>query len=52
MRGRGMKRCLDEGAARFEVFVGAAVLANNLLRMARLLSKTKRPRQRRAIPTR
>ena len=29
-RGRGMKRCLAEGRERFELFVGAAVLANNL----------------------
>ena len=28
----GMRRCRLEGRARFEVFVGAAVLANNLLR--------------------
>ena len=38
-RGRGMKRCLAEGPERFEVLVGAAVLANNLMRMADLLSK-------------
>jgi transposase, IS5 family len=42
LRGRGMRRCLLEGRDRFEVFVGAAVLANNLLRIADLL------RQRRA----
>jgi hypothetical protein len=30
MRGRGMKRCRSEGAERFALFVGAAVLANNL----------------------
>jgi IS5 family transposase len=29
-RGRGMKRALVEGPAHFELFVGAAVLANNL----------------------
>ena len=29
-RGRGMKRCLAEGRDRFELWVGAAVLANNL----------------------
>jgi IS5 family transposase len=34
LRGRGMRRCPLEGRARFEVFVGAAVLANNLLRIA------------------
>jgi IS5 family transposase len=36
-RGRGMKRCLCQGLQRFEVFVGAAVLANNLLALAALL---------------
>jgi transposase, IS5 family len=36
-RGRGMKRCRAKGRQRFEVFVGAAVLANNLLRIAALL---------------
>lgn len=35
-RGRGMKRCRLEGRDRFEVFVGLAVLANNLLRIAEL----------------
>ena len=33
-RGRGMKRCLAEGRDRFELWVGAAVLANNLMRIA------------------
>lgn len=33
-RGRGMKRCRARGRERFEVLVGAAVLANNLLRIA------------------
>ncbi len=42
LRGRGMRRCLLQGRERFEVFVGAAVLANNLLRIADLM------RQRRA----
>lgn len=36
-RGRGMKRCLAQGSQRFELFVGAAVLANNLMRLAALL---------------
>ena len=36
-RGRGMKRCRAKGRERFEVLVGAAVLANNLLRIADLL---------------
>jgi IS5 family transposase len=38
-RGRGMKRCLVEGRERFELWVGAAVLANNLMRIAALLAK-------------
>ena len=45
LRGRGMRRCSLEGRERFEVFVGAAVLANNLLRIADLLSR--RPARRR-----
>jgi transposase, IS5 family len=40
-RGRGMKRCRAKGRARFEVLVGAAVLANNLLRIAALLGDGK-----------
>jgi transposase, IS5 family len=40
-RGRGMKRCLAKGRQRFEILVGAAVLANNLLRIADLLEKRK-----------
>src|SRR6202030_496815 len=39
MRGRGMKRCRAEGAERFAVFVGAAVLANNLMIVAALLTR-------------
>jgi len=39
MRGRGMKRCRAEGLERFALFVGAAVLANNLMILARLLTK-------------
>ena len=38
-RGRGMKRCLAEGNERFELLVGAAVLANNLMTIASLLAK-------------
>ena len=44
-RGRGMKRCLDEGRKRFELWVGAAVLANNLMRIAALLMKRSRKRR-------
>jgi IS5 family transposase len=36
-RGRGMKRCLAEGRERFELWVGAAVFANNLMIIASLL---------------
>ena len=42
-RGRGMKRCLAEGRQRFELFVGAAVLANNLLRIAALSRAKRKP---------
>ncbi len=35
-RGRGMKRCRATGRPRFELLVGAAVLANNLMRIAAL----------------
>jgi IS5 family transposase len=45
-RGRGMKRCLAEGIERFELWVAAAVLANNLMVIAALL--TKRSRRRKA----
>ena len=38
-RGRGMKRCLATGIERFELLVGAAVLANNLMQIAALLTK-------------
>jgi IS5 family transposase len=37
-RGRGMKRCLAEGRDRFELWVAAAVLANNLMKIAALLA--------------
>jgi IS5 family transposase len=37
-RGRGMKRCLAEGRERFELWVAAAVLANNLMKIADLLT--------------
>jgi transposase, IS5 family len=47
-RGRGMKRCLLHGRERFEIFVGAAVLANNLLVIAELLARRAAPRRRRA----
>lgn len=47
-RGRGMKRCLAKGRERFELLVGAAVLANNLMAIARLLMETQKRRHRRA----
>jgi IS5 family transposase len=46
-RGRGMKRSLAKGSKRFELLVGAAVLANNLMNIATLLTK-QAPRRRRA----
>lgn len=44
-RGRGMKRCLPHGLERFDVFVGVAVLANNLLVLAALLEKKQTKRR-------
>jgi IS5 family transposase len=46
-RGRGMKRCRAKGRERFEMLVGAAVLANNLMRIAQLIEDEK-PKRRRA----
>ena len=46
-RGRGMKRCKAKGSERFEMLVGAAVLANNLMRIAKLIADGK-PNRRRA----
>jgi len=47
-RGRGMKKALVEGRERFELLVGAAVLANNLLIIAKLLNKQREKYPRRA----
>jgi len=50
-RGRGMKRCLARGKQRFGVFIGVAVLANNLMKIAELLisrENKKKPRARAA----
>ena len=48
-RGRGMKRCRAKGRERFEMLVGAAVLANNLMRIAQLIEDQKpKQKQRRA----
>jgi transposase, IS5 family len=43
-----MKRCLAEGRENFELLVGAAVLANNLMTIARLLIEKQKRRRRRA----
>jgi IS5 family transposase len=34
-----MKRCLAEGRERFELWVAAAVLANNLMKVAALMTQ-------------
>jgi IS5 family transposase len=47
-RGRGMKRCLAEGRDRFEMLVGAAVLANNLTQIATLLTQQSSRRRKAA----
>jgi IS5 family transposase len=44
-----MKRCRAKGRERFQLLVGAAVLANNLMRIAQLLEDQKpKQKQRRA----
>jgi len=46
-----MKRCLACGKERFHAFVGVAVLANNLMKIAELLIRLenkKKPRSRAA----
>jgi len=48
LRGRGMRRCLARGKERFELLIGAAVLTNNLMRIARLLIDKNKPRSRAA----
>ncbi len=47
-RGRGMKRCLAEGRVRFELWVAAAVLANNLMKIAALLAEPSSRRRKAA----
>jgi IS5 family transposase len=47
-RGRGMKRCLAEGREHFELLVGAAVLANNLMVITRLLIEKQNRHRKRA----
>jgi IS5 family transposase len=46
-RGRGMKRCRAKGRERFQMLVGAAVLANNLMLNDQHI-KDKKPNRRRA----
>lgn len=48
LRGRGMRRCLGRGKQRFELLIGAVVLTNNLMRIARMLIDKKKPRSRAA----
>jgi hypothetical protein len=38
-RGRGMKRCFAEGRERFVLWIAAAVLPNNLMKIAALLAE-------------
>lgn len=47
-RGRGMKRCLAEGRERFELWVAAAVFANNLMTIASLFMTCSSRRRRAA----
>jgi IS5 family transposase len=47
-RGRDLKRCRAHGRERFKVLVGAAVLANNLLRIAAMVRDGKPARAREA----
>jgi transposase, IS5 family len=47
-RGRGMKRCLASGRERFELWVGTAVLANNLMIIAALMNKRARRNKRKS----
>ena len=47
-RGRGMKRCLARGKERFCVFVGVAILANNLMKIAELLIRRQNKKESRS----
>src|SRR5438132_1165566 len=47
-RGRGMKRCLARGNDRFRAFVGIAVLANNLMKIAELLIRRQNQKKSRS----
>src|SRR6202161_695189 len=48
IRGRGMRRCLAKGRERLQVLGGAAVLTNNLMRIAELLKDQKPARRPKA----
>lgn len=50
LRGRGLRRCLLQGPIRFELLVGAAVLAANLLRLATLLERRTHKRKSLRLP--
>jgi transposase, IS5 family len=47
-RGRGMKRCLAQGRERFDLRVAAAVLANNPMKIAALLTRRPSPKRKAA----
>ena len=47
-RGRGMKRAFCEGREHFELLIGAAVLANNLMIIGNLLNKRDKTHHKRA----
>lgn len=47
-RGRGMKRCLAHSKERFRAFIGVAVLANNLMKIAELFIRRETKRKTRA----
>jgi IS5 family transposase len=47
-RGRGMKRCLAHSKQRFRAFIGVAVLANNLMKIAELLLRREPKKKTRA----
>jgi len=48
-RGRGMKCCLAEGRERFELWVAAAVLGNNLMKIATCCMQRSSSRERKSL---
>ena len=46
--GRGMKRCLARGKECFAVFIGVAVLTNNLMKLAEILLRCENKRKPRS----